>query len=144
MKGRVLGMDLGLKRTGLAVSDELRLTTRALDNWTPGSRAYDVQRVLDLCDELNIAVVVIGYPLLPRSGEEGPMGRRARGFCEALQSAFSEKQSPVVVCLRDESYSSKQAAVRLYESGLSQKKRRSSLDGEAARILVEDYLAMNS
>lgn len=137
--GRVLGVDLGLKRTGLAVSDELRLTTRALDNLTPRSRAEDVARLVELCLELDVADVVVGYPSLPRSGDEGPMARRARGFAEVLERALEEHG--VRVHLVDETGSSKLAAQRLVESGVKRTRRRAALDAEAARVLIEGFVA---
>ncbi|MEI6805258.1 MAG: RuvX/YqgF family protein, partial [Myxococcaceae bacterium] len=65
---RILGVDLGLKRTGLAVSDELLITTRALPILTPKSRAEDIAHILKLCEDLEVTQVLIGYPLLIQSG----------------------------------------------------------------------------
>ena len=137
--GRVLGVDLGLKRTGLAVSDELRLTTRALENLTPRSRAEDIATLVKLCRELEISDVVVGYPSLPRTGDEGPMARRARGFADALREALAE--DGVRVHLVDETGSSKLAAQRLVESGVKRSRRRAVLDAEAARVLIESFVA---
>lgn len=136
---RVLGVDLGLKRTGLAVSDELRMTTRALENLTPKSRAEDVARLVELCLELEVGDVVVGYPTLPRSGEEGPMARRARGFSEVLREALLPHG--VRVHLVDETGTSKMAARRLVESGIKRSKRKAALDSEAARLLIEHFVA---
>lgn len=126
---RILGVDLGTKRTGLAVCDELRLTTRALETRTPQSRAKDIEYLLALCEELEIKTLLIGYPLLTKTGEEGFMAKRARGFFEAIQQA---KPSDINIFLVDESYSSSEAALR---TG-----RTSNLDGESARILIENFI----
>lgn len=136
---RVLGVDLGLKRTGLAVSDELRMTTRALANLTPKSRAEDVAHLVALCVELKVGDVVVGYPTLPRSGEEGPMARRARGFSEVLREALLPHG--VRVHLVDETGTSKTAARRLVESGIKRSRRKAALDSEAARLLIEHFVA---
>lgn len=138
-KGRVLGVDLGLKRTGLAVSDELRVTTRALDNLTPASRASDVAYLKRLCSELEVVDVVIGHPSLPKSGDEGAMAKRARGFADALQTAVDGLG--VRVHLVDEAYTSKEAAARLVASGVRKNKRKAALDSEVARLLVERFVA---
>ena len=138
--GRVLGIDLGIKRTGLAVSDELRLTVRRLENLTPKSRAEDVAYLVELCDELDVRDVVVGHPVLPQSGEEGPMARRARNFAAVLEQALRERRSETRVHLKDETGSSLEAARRLVESGVKRSKRRAALDGEAARVLVEEFL----
>lgn len=136
--GRVLGVDLGLKRTGLALSDELRLTTRALENLTPKSRAEDVERLVELCLELEVKDVVVGYPAMPRSGDEGPMAKRARGFAEVLRAAL--ETHGVRVHLVDEAGSSRIAARRLVESGVKRGKRKAALDAEAARVLIEIFV----
>jgi putative holliday junction resolvase len=135
--GRVLGVDLGLKRTGLAVSDELRLTTRALETLTPKSRAEDVAHLRAVCVELEVRDVVVGYPTLPRSGEEGGMARRARGFAEVLLDAV--RPLGTRVHLVEESGSSREASARLVASGVKRSKRR-NLDEEAARVLIERFL----
>lgn len=138
---RVLGVDLGLKRTGLAVSDELGLTARALPNLTPRSRAEDVAFLVGKVRELEVADVVVGLPALPRSGDEGPMARRARGFAAELQRAVQAADLPTRVHLVDESYSSRHAAERLVESGVKKSRRKEALDGEVARGLVLGWLA---
>lgn len=136
--GRILGVDLGLKRTGLALSDELRITTRALETMTPRSRAQDVAHLVALCAEYEVTDVVVGYPAMPQSGDEGGMARRARGFSEALRQSLSDLR--VAVHLVDEVRSSTQAMERLVTSGLRRSRRKAALDTEAARILIERWI----
>ena len=138
---RVLGVDLGLKRTGLAVCDELRMTTRALPNLTPRSRAQDVQFLVEQCRALDVRDVVIGHPVMMQSADEGPMAKRARGFAEALQAGLTAAGLPVRVHLVDERGSSKRALERLVESGTKRGDRKAFLDGEAARVLIEEFIA---
>jgi putative Holliday junction resolvase len=138
---RVLAIDLGLKRTGLAVSDELGLTARALPARTPRSRAEDVAFFVDHVRDLQVEHVVIGLASLPRSGDAGAMARRARGFARALEDALAAAALACRVHLVDESYSSQRAAVRLVDSGVRRSKRKQALDGEVARGLVLDFLA---
>jgi putative Holliday junction resolvase len=140
-RGRVLGVDLGLQRTGLALSDELGLSTRGLPNLVPRSRREDVDHLVSLCREHSVVDVAIGLPLLPRSGEESPMSRRARGFAAALQAALAANGLRVVVHLVDERGTSKEAAERLAHSEVRKGRRKELLDSEAARILIEDILA---
>jgi putative Holliday junction resolvase len=136
--GRILGVDLGLKRTGLAISDELHLSTRALPNLTPKSRAEDIAFLLSLCTEYEIKTVLIGYPVMPVSGEEGFMGKRARGFYNALGK---ELPPEIEMFLIEETYTSKEAERRLGKKKAAEK----LLDGESARILIETFIhAKNS
>lgn len=140
MSKRVLGVDLGLQRTGLAVSDELGLTTRGLPNLTPRSRKEDVDFLVGVVEGEGVVDVVIGLPLLP-SGDESPMSKRARGFAAALDDALKAKGVNAGVHLVDERGTSKQAALRLVESDVKKSRRKELLDAEAARLLIEDFLA---
>lgn len=138
---RVLGVDLGLKRTGLAVSDELGLTTRALENLIPRSRAQDIEALLEICTAMNIGTVVFGIPLRTGSEKEGGLAKRFRAFADSFLDELGKAELHIEVALMDEALTSKQAAVRLAESAVAEKKRRTLIDGEAARILVEEFLA---
>ncbi|OGQ23834.1 MAG: hypothetical protein A2138_07320 [Deltaproteobacteria bacterium RBG_16_71_12] len=132
---RVLGVDLGLKRTGLAVSDELGLSVRALPNLTPKSRADDVAFLVDQVRALDVGDVLVGKP------RSGPVERRAPGFAAALQQALADAGLDARVHVVDEDYSSQQAALRLVESGVKKSERKAALDSEAARGLVLAFLA---
>ncbi len=140
---RVLGIDLGLKKTGLAVSDPLGISTRALTNLIPKSRAEDITYLDNICREMEVEAVVIGLPLMSQSKSEGMMARRARGFAGALHGFFEENRIGIEVFLLDETGTSREAVQRLVNSGVPKKRRRSSIDGEAARILVESFLDGN-
>lgn len=133
--GRVLGIDLGLKRTGLAVSDELGLSVRALPNLTPKSRAEDVAFLVEQVRALEVVEVLVGKP------KSGPIEQRAPGFAAALQRALDEAKLAANVQLVDEDFSSQQAAARLVESGVKKSERKAALDSEAARGLVLAFLA---
>jgi putative Holliday junction resolvase len=139
---RVLGVDLGLKRTGLAVSDELRVTARALPNLTPKSRAEDIAFLIAEVRSLDVSDVVIGLASL-RSGDDSMMAKRAKGFATALENALSDAGLATRVHLVDESGTSKAAAARLVASGVPKGKRKEALDGEVARLLVLDWISAN-
>lgn len=141
---RVLGIDLGIKRTGLALSDELGITARALPNLNPRSRVEDVQFLVEMVRSEHICDVVIGLPSLPRSGDDGPMAKRCRGFADALQGALDAASARTRVHLVDETLSSRAAAARLCESGVARGKRKDMLDSEVARGLVLDWIARRS
>lgn len=121
-----------MKRTGLAICDELRLTIRALPVLIPKSRREDIDRILALCAEWSVGLVLIGYPVLPQSSEEGVMAKRARGFYEAMRERYTDIEIELV----DEHLSSVEAAKRIGHLG-------QSIDGESACILIEDYIHQN-
>lgn len=136
---RILGVDLGLKRTGLALSDELWLSVRHLEIHKPKSRLEDVQHLVAICEQWSVGVVVIGHALLA-SEAEGMMAKRAKGFCEVLREELEQRQLPVRVVLLNEWGTSKQAIERLVKRGVSKLKRKHLVDVEAACVLVEEYI----
>ncbi|MCC7111710.1 MAG: Holliday junction resolvase RuvX [Deltaproteobacteria bacterium] len=131
---RVLGIDLGLKRTGLAVSDELGLSVRPLPNLTPQSRAEDVAFLVEQVRSLEVSDVLVGQP------KSGAIEKRAPGFAAALQEALRQAGLGACVHLVDEDFSSRDAAARLVESGVKKSERKAALDSEAARGLVLAFL----
>ncbi len=139
--GRVLGVDVGTRTTGLAVSDELRLCVRGLQPLTPKSRDADVHHVLGVCRNLEVRVVVVGLPLLPVSEQEGWMAKRARGFAQALREAVEAANLSLEIFLVDERETSWLARSQLTQQTLSRARRRDEVDTEAACLLVEDFIA---
>ena len=141
---QVLGIDLGLKRTGLALSDPLRISVRPLENLIPKSRAEDITTLIAICLENNVGQIVIGYPTPPKEGIDSPMATRVCGFSKALGETLDQMGLGIEVYLRDEYVSSKRAAKRLAHSGVKKANRKSALDSEVARILVEDFMQEKS
>jgi putative Holliday junction resolvase len=137
---RVLGADLGLQKTGLALSDELGVSVRALETFKTKSRKEDIAKIVTVVRDNDIEAVVIGYPILPDSKDEGMMAKRARGFSEALQDALIDEELDVAVFLEDETGSTNEAAKRLAKSEVKKSKRKGMRDSEAARIIVERFL----
>ena len=131
----MLGIDLGLKRTGLAVSDELGISVRALPNLSPRSRAEDVAFLVEQVRALEVGDVLVGRP------KSGPIEQRAPGFAAALQAAIIEAGLSARVRLVDEDFSSHEAAARLVASAVKKSARKGALDSEAARGLVLAFLA---
>jgi RNase H-fold protein (predicted Holliday junction resolvase) len=99
--------------------------------------------LVELCRREGVIDVVVGLPLLP-SGQETPWSKRVRGFAAALQQGLRDAGDDVggvVVHLADESGTSKAASLRLVASQTKKSARKALLDSEAARVLVEDFLA---
>ncbi len=137
---RVLGVDLGLKKTGLAISDELGISVRAIETFQTRSRKEDIAHLVELVKEHKVEAVVIGYPLLPDSKQEGMMAKRARGFLDTLQDTLTDLEIEVPVFLEDETGSTLEAEKRLAQSEVKKSKRKKIKDSEAARVIVERFL----
>lgn len=140
---RVLGIDLGLKRTGLAVSDETGIAIRLLPNLKARNRKEALEMLLSLIHELAIVAVVIGCPDA-RTSKSKAIRVRAQSLKEALVQALVSSGLKTKVYLFDEELSSKRGLHGLIRSGVPKERRKRMLDSAAAAILVEDFLQLSS
>jgi putative Holliday junction resolvase len=131
---RAVGIDHGLRRVGLAISDPLGLFAQAYGTFSP-SEAVEELRRLEARDGL--AALVMGWPLLP-DGEEGPATERAAEYGRRLRNAFPG----VPLVQQDERYTSQWARQALFEAGVSRKARRKKgrVDAAAAALILQEYL----
>lgn len=134
LAGRLLALDLGQKRVGLAVSDELGVTVRPLEtlrrtNWKQLLRAVaETLKGFDACG------LVIGLPL-QLDGTEGEAAQEARRLARNFQLSLD-----VPVYLQDERLTSVEAEEALRSSGYTDEERRARLDGESAAIILRDFI----
>ena len=134
MVGRALGIDLGERRIGVAVSDaEGRVATPLTVIERSGSRNRDHQRISDLAVEYE-AGVVVGLPL-SLDGSTGPAAQAAEHEVEELTAALA-----VPVLTHDERFTTAIAERALAESGLSGKARRQRVDMVAASVILQSWL----
>ena len=134
IEGRILGLDLGEKRIGLAVSDPLGLTAQGLPTLEVASEKEALERIAGAAREWEAARIVVGLPL-NMNGSEGAQAARARRVGAALGRALS-----LPVDFRDERWSSRSAERILLEADLSRGKRRKALDRLSAQIILQSYL----
>jgi putative Holliday junction resolvase len=128
---RVLGVDYGTKRVGLALSDTLRITA------SPHStvpRGAIVAEVMNLVKEMDVGTIVVGLPT-GLSGDEGMSASEARKLADELGSATG-----VDVVLVDERYTSRIAESSLLQTGMKRRERREKVDQVAAALILQDYL----
>jgi putative holliday junction resolvase len=131
MRGRVLAVDPGTVRVGLAVSDPLRITAQPLEV-VPATDA--IARITAICGELDVEEVIVGLPITEQ-GEEGESARMARELVREL-----EESTGLPVTAVDERYTSRLAETALIEAGVRRRRRRTSVDKMAAAVLLRDYL----
>jgi putative Holliday junction resolvase len=134
---RILAIDYGRKRIGLALSDELQLTAQPLLVMTRANRREDLRRLRDVCRKHFVARILVGHPL-HITGEAGEMADEAARFAARLR-----KELGIEVDLVDERLTSWQAAEMIAESGSSSRRKESSLDDVAAAIFLREYLERN-
>jgi len=131
--GRVLGLDLGDARIGVAISDPDRLVAVPLGTIRTGAPA-DVKAVAGLVREHEATLVVVGHPLL-MSGQAGERAHLAERFAEALGGSLG-----VPVVLQDERLSSVEADRALRQAGRSGRQRRREVDRSAATVILQAWL----
>jgi putative Holliday junction resolvase len=131
--GRVLGLDLGDARIGVAISDDARRVAVPLGTVRTGAPA-DLRAIADLIREHGVTLVVVGHPLL-LSGEAGDRAHHAERFAAAIGEALD-----VPVLLQDERLSTVEAGRALRDSGASGRDRRRTIDRSAATVILQSWL----
>lgn len=137
--GRILAVDVGARRVGLAISDASRMLARPLETIAVTGEADAVQRVarrvaeLDAEDE-GIATIVVGLPS-SLDGTPTPQTAIVRAFIAALQAA-----TRVPIATEDERLTSREAESRLAVREKDWRKRKAQLDAMSAAVFLQDYL----
>ncbi|MDX1666555.1 MAG: Holliday junction resolvase RuvX [Saprospiraceae bacterium] len=132
--GRILAIDYGTKRTGLAVSDPLRIIASGLDTVATREIYEYLEQYLD---REEVDVIVVGEPLHP-DGRPAQIAHLVVGFVRKLKKLFPG----VEVVTRDERYTSEEAKRIILASGTRKKKRRdkSLVDKVSAILILQDYM----
>jgi putative Holliday junction resolvase len=132
--GRILALDLGKKRIGLALSDELGLTAQGLKTMEREGRRDDIEVLRRLAAENNVKLILMGDPL-HMSGEKSRQGEYTREFAREL-----EYKTGLPIRFWDERWTSRQAERTLRGSGIAHDGRKPAIDRLSAVILLQSYL----
>ncbi|NCC50373.1 MAG: Holliday junction resolvase RuvX [Spartobacteria bacterium] len=132
--GRLLGIDYGQRRIGVALSDPCRIIASPLEMIPNSSDKEVLQRIRTLCKEHEVDGIVIGLPL-NMDGTAGPIAEYVTAFAEKLRAA-----TPLPVACWDERLSSKSAENALIEGGTRREKRKQLIDKIAAQIILQHYI----
>jgi putative Holliday junction resolvase len=133
--GRVLALDLGQVRIGMALSDPLGITVNPLPPHVCRGARPDLEHVAGVVRSRGVTRVVVGLPLL-MSGEDGEAAVAARRFAARLRGRIGE----IEVELWDERLTTVQAERTLIAADVRRDKRRKVIDGLAAAIILQNYL----
>ena len=132
--GRILAVDPGSKRIGIAISDPFRILATPLSVIKHESMTIDSTKIIDMCQNNDVKLIIIGQPL--SSGcEENPQTRHARKLADTIR-----KLTSIPVAMWDESDSTKIAKKAAIEMGMKRKKRTGHLDELAATVILQSYL----
>ncbi len=134
-EGRVLAVDFGDTRTGLAISDETRFLASGIGYISPGGIERTAEAVAEEARRRGVSVVVVGHPL-NMNGTVGPRALRAEEFCRLLGERLPEAR----VVLFDERMTTMAASRYLNETNLRGKRRKGVIDTLSAQIILQNFL----
>jgi putative Holliday junction resolvase len=133
-RGRLLGVDTGSVRIGLAVSDAERKIASPLETYPRRDRVQDARHFQELVRDEEIAALVVGLPV-HTNGREGVKALEARQF-----AAWLTEVTGLPVAFWDERFTTVEAESHLWSAGLTHKQRKQRRDRVAAQILLQSYL----
>lgn len=132
--GRVLGLDVGSRRIGVAVSDPLGITAQGLETLQRRTKRHDFEHLQRVIQEYDVREIVVGLPLR-MNGAEGIQSDKMQVFAEELRKRFR-----LPVHLWDERLTSVEANRLLREADLSIEKRGKAVDRMAASLILQGWM----
>jgi len=132
--GRVLGLDVGSRRIGIAVSDPLGITAQGLETLQRRNKRTDLAALEKVIRDYEVTEIVVGLPLR-MSGREGAQSEKMQLFAEDLRKRFG-----LPVHLWDERLTSAEANRLLRETDLSIEKRAKAVDRMAAVLILQGWM----
>ena len=134
LPARVLGLDVGLRRIGIAISDPLGLTAQGLETLRRQNKRYDFAHLHRVIRQFDVKEIVVGLPLR-MSGAEGAQAEKIHAFAEELRGHFK-----LPVHLWDERLTSAEANRLLRQTQLSIEKRGQAVDRMAAILILQGWM----
>jgi putative holliday junction resolvase len=138
LRGRVLALDVGARRIGVAVSDPLGITAQGLDTIQRKNKRTDFAQLENVIRQYEVVELVVGYPLR-LSGEIGIQAEKMTVFAAELEKRFQ-----IPVHLFDERLTSTEANRVLRESEISIEKRAKAVDRMAAVLILQSWMETRS
>lgn len=134
---RILAIDIGEKRIGIAVSDALSITAQGLETIQRKNAEDTLNKIKDLIKKYKVSKIIVGMPL-NMDGTKGPSAETIEGYVAILK-----KETGVDIGMVDERLTTAQGERILLDADLSRKKRKNSIDKIAAQLILQTYLDQN-
>lgn len=131
---RALGLDLGHRRIGIAISDSDGLVSTPYTTLLANKQQNDIAAILDIASKEEVDLIILGLPI-SLDGGIGPQAQLTLDFCDLLRSA-----TDIPIKTWDERYSTLEAKVYLRDAGFTPSRARARVDAAAATILLQSYL----
>ena len=138
MKNRIMGLDYGDARTGVAISDLLGITAQGLESIAHGNNEKILlNRIAEIIEEYQIEKIIIGYPL-NMNATKGPRAEKTDKFIEKLKNRFK-----IEVIKMDERLTTVSAHRTMTELSVSKDKKKKIVDTISAQYILQMYLDKN-
>ncbi|HOO62149.1 MAG TPA: Holliday junction resolvase RuvX [Bacillota bacterium] len=136
---RVMGIDFGTRRIGIALSDPLRMLAQGFEtiSWNGEDDAFALHRIAEIVKEKTVDTIVMGRPKRT-DGTESESERKANAFGRKIEEAVGIKPE-----FRDERYTTVIASQYLRQTGFDGRKKKNVIDQVAAEIILREYLDMH-
>lgn len=131
---RILGLDVGDRTIGVAISDPLGFTAQGITTIRRKSLQYDLDELKKICDEYSVELILSGLPK-NMNGTIGPQGEKVLEFCEKVKEFLN-----LPIEMWDERLTTVAATRAMLEADLSRAKRRKIVDKMAATYILQGYL----
>ncbi len=132
-----MGLDIGSRTIGIAISDELGLTAQGLKTLARKSMREDLKEISETIAQFRIEKIVVGLP----KNMDGTIGKQAEAVLEWIKAAEEKINLPILTW--DERLSTVEASKVLLEADLSRRKRKRVIDKLAAVLILQGYLNQN-
>ena len=136
IKGKILGVDLGDARTGLAVCDPSRLISSGLETISPGGIESTADAVAEYALKQGVTAIIVGLPV-NMDGSEGGRAAKCRKFGDLLRMRLGDK---IIVAMFDERMTTMTASRYLNETNTRGKKRKGVIDTLSAQIILQNAI----
>ncbi|MCL2158252.1 MAG: Holliday junction resolvase RuvX [Oscillospiraceae bacterium] len=136
---RILGVDLGTKRTGVAVTDPGGRLASGIELVLADNLSGFAKKIMELAEKYDVSEIVLGYPL-NLNGTKGEAAQRADKFKLILEWLIAEKSQDITVTLFDERLTTSLAHVYLNQTGIKGKNRITKIDMLSAQIILQNYI----
>lgn len=136
---KYMGLDVGDKTIGIAVSDDLMLTAQGVMTLERIGIRKDTGKVIDMAKGYGCTGIVVGLPLM-LSGKDSIQTEKVREFAKMLENKLRSTGEHIEVVLHDERFSTKMAEDILISADVSRKKRKEVIDKQAAIIILQSYM----
>jgi putative holliday junction resolvase len=131
---RILGLDVGDRTIGVAVSDPFGLIAQGVDTIRRKNIEEDLRQLREICSNYNVDIIVVGLPK-NMNGTLGPQGQKVLDFCEVIKNSIDIK-----IDMWDERLTTVAANRAMLEADMSREKRKKLVDKVAATYILQGYL----